>query len=128
MARMKKTEVIEALRAIPDLEFDENANYNDLCRLLKEKTKYDDKIPAIGSIPDTGPAVTLGQIIIFNRLKKRPTFLADAVRDQRDDEFLNRELSKREHKGKILRTTRIKEYEVSADGFWVTKFIIDLKE
>ena len=118
MARMKKAEVIEELTKL-GFEFDASGKYNDLCKLLK-----------VYSGPDrpTGPAAKANQITIVNRLKKRPTFLSDAVRDQRDDEFLNRELSKREHKGKILRTTRIKEYEVSDDGYWVTKFIIDLKE
>ncbi len=120
MARMKKEEVIEALRAIPNFNFDENAKYNELCKMLKNIAPE----PVDPSPATANPT----QLTIVNRLKKRPTFLADAVRDQRDDEFLNRELSKREHKGKILRTTRIKEYEVSADGYWETKFIIDLKD
>ncbi len=119
MARMKKAEVIEALRAIPDFNFDENAKYNELCKMLKNI--------APDPVDPTPPTAEPKQIVITNRLKKRPTFLADSVRDQRDDEFLNREISKREHKGKLLRTTRIKEYEVSDDGYWVTKFIIDLK-
>lgn len=66
-------------------------------------------------------------IRITNRIKRRPTFLGDAVRDERDQEFLNKEIGKREYKGKLLRVTRIKEYVVSADGYWVTEFIIDLK-
>ncbi len=119
MARMKKTEVLEALRAIPNLEFDENAKYNDLYRLLKAQTITVDVVVADR---------VLTQITIVNRLKKRNTFLADAVRDERDDEFLNREISQRKYKGKLLRTTRTKEYVVSADGYWETTFIIDLKE
>ncbi len=118
MARMKKVEVIEALMKL-GVDFDAKGKYNDLCRILKAHT---------GPEGPTPPTAEPKQITITNRLKKRPTFLADSVRDQRDDEFLNREISKREHKGKLLRTTRIKEYEVSDDGFWVTKFIIDLKE
>ncbi len=35
MARMKKDEVIAALKAIKGLEFDENGKYNELCKLLK---------------------------------------------------------------------------------------------
>ncbi len=120
MARMKKTEVIEALRAIPDLDFDETANYNVLCKLLKRLAP--DPVDPKPSTADPK------QIKMVNRIKKRPTFLADAVRDQRDDEFLNREISKRIYKGKLLRVTRIKEYVVSDDGYWVTEFIIDLKE
>ena len=120
MARMKKTEVIEELTK-RGIKFDANGKYNDLSKLLKAA------FFRAGSDGTTGPTAEPKQIKIVNRLKKRPTFLADAVRDQRDDEFLNRELSKREHKGKILRTTRIKEYEVSDDGFWETTFIIDLK-
>ena len=37
MARKTKVKVIEELRA-NGIEFDENGNYNDLCKLLKEKT------------------------------------------------------------------------------------------
>ncbi len=118
MARMKKTEVIEALTKL-GVEFDAEGKYNELCRLLKAHTGPEGPKP---------PALESKQITIVNRLMKRNTFLADAVRDQRDDEFLNREIGQRKYKGKLLRTTRIKEYVVSADGYWVTTFIIDLKE
>ena len=121
MARMKKTEVVEALRAIPNFDFDEHLNYNALCKLLKDAAT----VPAD---PGSEEVEAPTQITIVNRLKKRNTFLADAVRDQRDDEFLNREISQRKYKGKLLRTTRTKEYVVSADGYWVTTFIIDLKD
>ncbi len=120
MARMKKAEVIAELTSL-GVAFKASEKYNDLCNLLKRHRDSNDD-------GDRTNTATPTQLKITNRLKKRPTFLADAVRDQRDDEFLNRELSKREHKGKILRTTRIKEYEVSDDGYWVTSFIIDLKD
>lgn len=73
-------------------------------------------------------AGTPNQFEIINRLKKRPVFMADAVRDERDKEFLNKEIGQRQYKGRLLRVTTVKEYEVSADGFWVTKFTIELKE
>lgn len=67
-------------------------------------------------------------IKITNRLKKRNTFLADSVRDQRDAEFLNAEISQRKYKGRLLTVTTVKHYVVSADGFWVTEFVIELKD
>lgn len=117
MARMTKEKVIEALRAIPDFNFDENAKYSELCKMLEAQ-----------SGPEDSPPPTAKQIKITNRIKKRPTFMGDAVRNQHDTEFLNIELRKREHKGKIKRVTTIKEYDVSADGYLVTEFIIDLKD
>ncbi len=96
------------------------------CRTCKSKDIQDNYVNPEASGSEAVEVPT--QIKITNRLKKRNTFLADAVRDERDDEFLNREISQRKYKGKLLRTTRIKEYVVSADGFWVTNFIIDLKE
>ncbi len=118
MARMKKTEVIEALTKL-GIEFDTNGKYNDLCKLLKAQT-----ITAEIVVADRATT----QIKITNRLKKRNTFLADAVRDERDREFLNKEISQRKYKGKLKDVHTIKHYEVSADGYWVTEFIIDLKE
>ena len=120
MARKTREVVIDELNAlgvpvIPD------AKYDDLCRLLKQ---YSDPNEEGNQPSPTGPE----PLKIVNRLKKRNTFLADAVRDERDAEFLNKEIGQRKYKGQLLRVTRIKEYVVSDDGYWETKFIIDLKE
>lgn len=81
------------------------------------------------SIPNDVPEdETPNQIRITNRMKKRSNFMGDAVRNERDTAFLNKEISKREYKGKIETVTTIKHYGVSDDGFVVTDFIIDLKE
>lgn len=68
------------------------------------------------------------QIKLTSKIKKRNTFMSDKYRDERDTEVLNAEAGKREHKGRIRTITRIKQMEVDKDGFWVTEFIIDLKE
>lgn len=110
------------------VEFDEGIFSGEILSIETDGTAnivFDDGDEGFADIDDLMKAGK--RITIANRLKKRNTFLADAVRDQRDDEFLNREISKREYKGKLLRVTRIKEYVVSADGYWVTNFIIDLK-
>ncbi len=117
MARMKKVKLIEALMNIEGLQFDENAEYNDLYALLKEQE-------LIGNVP-TEPAAS---IRIVSKIQKRNTFLANSVRDERDAVVLLAEIGKREHKGKIKRITTIKEMDVDESGFWITTFIIDLKE
>ena len=109
---MKKVEVIAALKE-KGIEFAEGTKYNDLCKLLKGET--------------TAPeAVEATKLRIANKIKKNNMFLADSVRNERDTAFLNAELNKRIHKGKIVRVTTVKEYEV-IDGEWVTSFIIELK-
>lgn len=120
MARMKKAEVIAELKAL-GVEFDTD-DYNELCSLRKKAIE--------GSLPkeSTPPTAEPKQITIVNRIRKRPTFLADSVRNERDAEFLNKEIGQRKHKGKLLRVTTVKEYVLSADGHWETTFIIDLKE
>lgn len=118
MARMKKTEVIAELTKL-GVEFDVDGKYNVLCKLLKAQTTTAEVVVADR---------VLTQITITNRIRKRPTFLSDSVRNERDAEFLNKEIGQRKHKGKLLRVTTIKEYVLSADGYWETKFIIDLKE
>lgn len=65
---------------------------------------------------------------IENRLKKRNTFLADSVRNDRDTAFLNAEIGQRKYKGKIVSITTKKYCEVSSEGDWVTTFDIELKE
>lgn len=116
MPRMSRVKVIAALRAIPGVEFDANAEYKDLVLLLQEKTLEVEPEP-----------VEPKKIEMTAKWPKRNTFLPDPVRDDRDTEFLNKELRKREHKGKVVRVTRIKEYEV-IDGFWITRFIIEVRE
>ncbi len=126
MARMKKAEVIERLTVL-GVAFKPGDPYNSLCDLLKRHSDPNEDGDR------TDPAIPNGsvkpkQIKMVNRIKKRNTFLADAVRDERDAAFINDELRKREYKGRVVRKTTIKEYVVSADGFWKTSFIIDLKE
>ena len=119
MARMEKEQIVEDLKTLK-VDFDEKAKYWDLYKLLKSVTNPD-------SSGDDEPAIKPRQIKLTNRIPKRRMFLGDAIRNERDTEFLNKEIGKREHKGKILRITTIKECEV-IDGNWVTDFIIDLKE
>jgi len=113
---MKKADVILALTE-QCVDIPEGMGYNDLCKLLK--AHMDGDTPT-----DAAPTRT---IKLTNKIPKRNMFLADAVRNERDTEVLNQELRKREHKGKVLRTTTVKEYEV-IDGHWVTNFVIELKE
>ena len=115
MARMKKAEVIEALRAL-GVECAEDEKYNDLCKLLKSKS----------DAPATSEKKL--QIKLVNKIARRNTFLADQVRNDRDAVVLNAEIKKREHKGKIKTITTIKQMEVNKEGFYVTEFVIDLKE
>jgi len=68
------------------------------------------------------------QIKLFNKMPKRNTFLPNAYRDERDAIVLNAEIGKRQHKGKIKTITTIKHMDIDKQGFWVTEFIIDLKE
>ena len=112
MARMKKNEVIDALNA-KGVEIPDGMGYNDLCKLLK------------GSGDE--PVIKPRQIKLTNKIPKRRMFLADSIRNERDTEFLNRELRKREHKGKVTKVVTTKHYDV-IDGNWLTEFIIDLKE
>lgn len=119
MARMKKTEVIEALKKA-GVEFDENDKYNDLYKLLKKTTTTATPEPQ----EKTPPA---GSVHIENRRKKRNTFLSDAVRDENDRTFLNAEIVQRKYKGKLKTITTIKHCD-PIDGDWLTEFIIDLKE
>ncbi len=120
MARMRKAEVIAALRAA-GVEVHGDEKYNDLCRLLKANTDAPAK-PT--EQKEDAPA---GTVRIENRRKKRNTFLADSVRDDDDKRFLNAEISQRKYKGKLKTITTIKHYDV-IDGAWLTEFIIDLKE
>ena len=115
MARMTKVKVIASLKSMV-VEFDEESPYKDLVALLQEKTLDVESEPAENK-----------RIEFSNKLPKRNTFMSDAIRDERDSEKLNAELRKREYKGKVVRTHRIKEYEV-IDGFWVTNFIIEIRE
>lgn len=126
MARKKKAEVIEALKAAC-VEFDENGKYNDLCKLLKAITAPEQPTErqTATEVKETAEAHPT-TVKITNRIKKLNTFLADAVREERDKTFLNAEISKRKYKGKLKTITTIKHCEV-IDGDWVTKFIIELK-
>ena len=68
-----------------------------------------------------------GKICITNKIRKRNTFMGDAVRIDRDTLFLNAEIGQRKYKDRIKTITTIKHCEVNKDDFWVTEFIIDLK-
>ena len=67
------------------------------------------------------------QIRLENRIPKRNVFLADSFRNERDAKVLNKEIGKREHKGKIKCITTIKHMEVTESGDWLTEFIIEMK-
>ena len=73
------------------------------------------------------PAQRPTQVVLTNRQKKKRVFLGDSIRDENDTAFINKERRKREYKGRIIRITTVKEYEVSADGFLETEFVIELK-
>ena len=77
--------------------------------------------------PETVKPEPARTVRIENRRKKRNMFLADAVRMEDDVKFLNKEIGKREYKGKIVKITTIKHCEVTPEGDWLTEFIIDLK-
>ncbi len=138
MARMRKTEVIKELNA-RGIKFDEKTKYNDLCKLLKVALNSGEEL----STPENKPAILKAraakrgdtpairdklQIKLVSKIARRNTFLANSVRDERDAVILNAEIGKRDHKGKIKTITTIKQMEVNKAGFYVTKFIIDLKE
>lgn len=132
MAKLKKIEVIAALKE-KGIEFAEGTKYNDLYKLLKEAGPLQHSVPdgpAIdlhGSYPSTEEAPPpTKELRITNSIKKNNMFLADSVRNERDMAFLNAELQKRIHKGKIVKVTTVKNYVV-IDGNWVTDFIIELK-
>ncbi len=131
MARLKKSEVIEALNLIPGYERVEDGDYNNLCRLLKQRTKFFEDVPTgpIASHPAdiTSTPKPPKQIRLTNSIPKRNMFRLDAIRNEKDMEVLNKELVKREHKGKIKTVTTIKHMDV-IDRNWVTEFIIELKE
>ena len=91
-------------------------NYQELCDMLKA-ANVEDEQPA-------GPVI----VHIENRIKKRNTFLADSVRNDSDERFLNAEIGQRIYKGKIFSITTKKYCVVSDEGEWVTTFDIELKE
>lgn len=68
------------------------------------------------------------EVKLVNKIQKRNIYFPDSYRDERDLKVLHAEIGKRQHKGKIKTITTIKHMEVDSDGFWVTEFIIELKE
>jgi len=114
MANRSKQAVKDELNKL-GIPFDTD-DYRELCGMLEAATVEDEQ-PA-------SPVI----VHIENRIKKRPTFLGDSVRNDRDKQFLNAEISKRIYKGKIFSITTKKYCEVSDEGEWVTTFDIELKE
>jgi len=99
--------------------------------MAKKKAKKKNKVP-VAIVEDMAaeqviPASRPTQVVLTNRQKKKRVFLGDSIRDEKDTEFINAERRKREYKGRIIRITTVKEYEVSPDGFLETEFVIELK-
>ena len=99
--------------------------------MAKKKAKKKNKVP-VAIVEDMAaeqviPASRPTQVVLTNRQKKKRVFLGDSIRDENDTAFINKERRKREYKGRIIRITTVKEYEVSADGFLETEFVIELK-
>lgn len=101
---------------------------------MSKKKKVSKKKESKVGIPEVAPegvnvpSEVPKQIKLANKIQKRNTFLADAIRNERDAEYLNATIGRREYKGKIKTVTTVKHYEVDEDGFFVTEFTIDLKE
>lgn len=110
------------------VEFDEGTYSGEITGIDDEgmaTITFDDGDEGYASVDDL---LNAGKIIeITSRIKKGRMHLSDAVRNERDTEFLNTELRKREYKGKIARVISDKAYEVDAEGVLVTKFTIILK-
>lgn len=102
-------------------------------RRSKKKTKPETRIGALATdslqvepvVEITKPVPTV--IRLESRRKKRNIFLSDNYRNELDAAILNKEIGKREHKGKIKTITTIKHVDVTAEGDWLTEFIIEMK-
>ena len=120
MAKKSKKEIIEELKA-RGYVVTENESYSHLCSLLKNSRDLEiaptEITPASGTI-----------IFIENKTPKRNMYFADHYRDELDMKVLNKELIKREHKGKIKKVITVKHYDVDEEGKWKTEFTIELKE
>lgn len=143
---MKKPELIEALRA-KGAEFDENENYGRLLHLLKTLQK---ETPVIVTPfnpepePETSPEKFDGFDVKYpdseEEVKKEPIkfvskivkrdhgHVSDSFRDDIDSDALRVEVRKLGYKPKIKTITRIKHMDLTAEGEYVTEFILDLKE
>jgi hypothetical protein len=135
MANISKKEVIRRLGDF-NVIIDGITDYKVLCGMLREVTT---RVPVEETTPEPvvqepspepEPIVEESMPTIIHlesRIPKRNTFLADAVRDDRDAVVLNTELRNRIHKGKVVKIVTTKYAEVTADGDWLTEFDIELK-
>ena len=92
----------------------------------KAKKKAVKKKAPKPELPPEQPVEKPNVVKLENRIRKHITFLADAVRDERDREVLNTEIRKRVYKGRIKKVTTIKHYEI-VEGHWLTTFEIEVK-
>lgn len=119
---LKKIDVIAELKKRGAVFNQDTISWNELRALYKATTP-----PCPRATPPEEPAAPTG-FRLESKIRKRNTFLGDAVRDERDKEVLHAEIGKRQYKGKIKTVTTIKHMDVTEDGFWLTEFVVDLKE
>ena len=89
-----------------------------LCASMENKAA-----PEASFVPDPEQCSV---IHLENRIPKKRMFLADVIRDERDRQALSTELRKKCYKGRIVRVTTVKHYEL-VDDCWLTEFEIELK-
>jgi len=132
MARMKKAEVIEALKLIPELQFDENGNYNDLCKLLKEQTappadetvepeKKSKKHPGI--YPENMPA----KVKFESKTEAKYASINRSQQDQMNIDAKLREINRAYGATEPISISR-QENNKAVSGVFVTNITIVLKE
>lgn len=69
------------------------------------------------------------QIKFLSKINKRDHgHISDAYRDDLDDNVLRLEMNKLGYRPKIKTITRIKHIDLTAEGEYVTEFILDMKE
>lgn len=127
MANISKKEV---LKRLSDLGIETGCtDYGVLCKMLKDAAEqHRTVVDTEESSPESvAEEVTPLNIHLESRIPKRNTFLADAVRTDRDALVLNTEIRKRIYKGKIAKITTVKYIE-PVDGDWLTTFDIELKD
>jgi len=132
MANISKNAVKMELNRL-GVKFDTD-NYQELCSLLKDSSlkpesrdSFKDDLDTALATEDEAESIPV-VVRIENRIRKRNVFLADSVRNDNDERFLNAEISQRKYKGKIFAITTTKYCVVSDEGEWVTTFDIEMKD
>ena len=119
MARMKKDEVIAALKEL-GAKFDPKAAYNDLCKMLKGLKPKSEK-----ETSDKSDEVKV--IKVKNVMRKRNSYVNPSYRLERDEAELAKITSRRDLKGKIEKVVVVRHMEANKDGDLVTEMEVHLK-